>query len=306
MKVLIIGSGSIAKRHQKALRKLKQSVEFYALRSQFGANRIPGLINLYDYADIPDDITFIIISNPTSLHHKTLKEVLQLKKPVFLEKPPFMCLEGIPDTLDMVKEIGISVYTAFNMRFHPVIQWAKKNIRPDEVLEIQSYCGSYLPDWRPQIDYQKNYSATAELGGGVHLDLIHELDYLHYLFGLPKAVHRFLSKVSDLEINSVDHAHYWLEYEKFGASVLLNYFRKTPKRTLEIVTCQSSITLDLLTSQISDSSGEIFFSAARDPQYTYDEQMKYYLNHLNSDKPMMNTLEEAIETLKICIAPNER
>ena len=46
-------------------------------------------------------------------------------------------------------------------------------------------CQSYLPDWRPSRDYKESYSASVEQGGVVR-DLVHEIDYCNYLFGLPK------------------------------------------------------------------------------------------------------------------------
>jgi len=101
--------------------------------------------------------------------------------------------------------------------------------------EVNVYCGSYLPEWRPGIDYKKSYSANPELGGGVHRDLIHELDYLYWLFGQPKAVNRFLRSQSSLAISSFDYANYLLDYDGFSANVILNYFRRDAKRSMELV-----------------------------------------------------------------------
>ena len=43
------------------------------------------------------------------------------------------------------------------------------------------------------------YSAHKDMGGGVSIDLIHEWDYLTYLFGMPSEIYSILDKVSDLE-----------------------------------------------------------------------------------------------------------
>lgn len=303
MKVLIIGLGSIAQKHLCALRKLDVTVNIYALRSAPGATKIKGIQNLYNYTSIPDDITFILISNPTSLHKQTIEKVLYLNKPIFLEKPPFMNLSGVSQLLEKIQQQKIKVYTAFNFRFHPLIKWTKQIIDPTEVLEVHAYCGSYLPSWRSQIDYRKNYSAIKALGGGVHLDLIHEIDYIRFLFGLPSKTDRLLRKVSGLEIDSIDSAFYWLHYQNFNVSVCLNYFRKSPKRTLEIVTKEHTLTLDFLKFEATNDDGKVLFSTVPDIQETYDQQMKYFITHLH--EPVMNSIDEAVETLKICIDSDE-
>ena len=43
--------------------------------------------------------------------------------------------------------------------------------------------GSYLPDWHPDENYSKSYAARNDLGGGVVLTCIHEIDYLYWIFG---------------------------------------------------------------------------------------------------------------------------
>jgi len=61
-----------------------------------------------------------------------------------------------------------------------------------------------LPDWRPWQDYSQSYSAKKELGGGVVLDLIHELDYSYWLFGEFYELKSFTGKVSNLKIETND------------------------------------------------------------------------------------------------------
>src|SRR5690606_19349874 len=133
-------------------------------------------------------------------------------------------------------------------------------IAGERVNEVNVYCGSYLPDWRPGVDFRKVYSANKELGGGVHIDLIHELDYVFWLWKEPRKTRAFFSNTSSLDISAFDYANYLWTYDGFSVSIVLNYYRRDPKRTLEIVTEQATYQVDLLNNTI-EKNGEIVFSS---------------------------------------------
>lgn len=301
MKVLIIGLGSIGKRHVGALRKLKPNCTIFALRSKKNALIQEGITNINNWEDSPNDLSFAIISNPTSKHYATISQCVHLNVPLFIEKPPLMSLNGAKELTEAINKNEIQTYTAFNMRFHPVIQWLKAKLPLDKVLEVSAYCGSYLPDWRTGTDYRSTYSARQELGGGVHLDLTHELDYIKWLFGAPQEIYAYTNKVSDLEIDSVDYAHYHFAYTSFNASISLNYYRRKPKRSLEIVMKDQTWQVDLLHNKVTNDNGEVLFHKIEDRQLMYDRQMDYFLAKLGSREPMMNNLEESFQTLSMAL-----
>lgn len=301
MKVLIIGLGSIALKHLSALKVLEPNSQVFALRSGKSKTEVAGVKNLYEWKEVPDDIDFILISNTTNEHYDTINKSLEFKVPLFIEKPPFENIEGVDKILKKAEKYGVRTYTAFNIRFHPVIKWLKENLADKRVLEVQAYCGSYLPEWRPGRDYREVYSAKRKLGGGVHLDLIHELDFLIWLFNKPEKINSFLSKVSPLETDSIDCAHYWLQYKEFNISILLNYYRRDAKRNIEIVMENETWTADLINSTIKNSNNKLIFQDHHSIIDTYLEQMKYFLNELNSEKNYMNHLAESINTLKYCL-----
>lgn len=300
--VLFVGLGSIGQRHLRVLRSIIPNINVFALRSTKSAPTLEGVSNCFDISEVPKDIDFVVISNPSSLHIDTIKMCLPLEKPIFLEKPPLTSLEGADELIQELDSRGIPTYTAFSFRFHELILWAKEHIALDEVLEVSSYGGSYLPDWRKGTDYRECYSAKAELGGGVHLDLIHELDYIHFLFGLPNNVQGLQRKISNLEINSIDYAHYHLEYDRFFATVKLNYFRRDAKRVFEVVTKDHSLTFDLIAGKIWKNQTELIFESQKTIADTYVDQMHYFLKAMKSGKPIMNSLEESVKTLKLALS----
>jgi len=302
MRVLIIGLGSIALRHISALRAHDPDVEIFALRSGTSSVQVSGVKDCLALSEVPRDIDFVLIANPTSEHKSTIKSMIGLAKPIFLEKPPISSLNGADELSGLIEDSGVLLYTAFNLRFHPVIQWAKVELDGQQVIEVSAYCGSYLPEWRKGVDYRQVYSSRADLGGGVHLDLIHELDYLTYLFGSPLSVQSRLGRFSQLEIDSVDSACYLLSYPEFTATLMLNYFRRTTKRTLEVVTNDGGYLIDLIRFKVFDLENKELFAAEPDVQHSYNAQMTYFIKLISGRANAMNGFDESVNTLKMALA----
>ena len=301
MRVLIIGLGSIAKKHIDALNSLRKDISYLALRSSKDSKSYQNVQNIYDLSEVKGPVDFCIISNPTQLHWDAINAAIELNIPLFIEKPSLMNLTGADELLEKIKSKNIQTHIAYNLRFHPVLNFLKENVNAKEVLEANIYCGSYLPDWRPNVDYRKVYSANQKLGGGVHLDLIHEIDYTTWLFGYPESSQSVRKKLSSLEIDSMDYAHYQLMYPNKAVSISLNYFRKAPKRELELVTTTGVIYADLLIQKVWNEKGETLFKSDSSILDTYSKQMEYFLGLLSTQEPSFSTFENSLENLKICL-----
>ncbi|MGY3795209.1 Gfo/Idh/MocA family protein [uncultured Aquimarina sp.] len=302
MKILIIGLGSIAQKHIRALRKLRPDAELYALRSLKTAQKQEGINDVYDINELEIGIIdFAIISNPTSIHLKTIKSLIPFNTPLFIEKPLFS--EIGKDADQIIEEInnkGIITYVACNLRFLGCLQFIKEYLKNKRINEVNIYCGSYLPDWRVGRDYKTTYSANKELGGGVHIDLIHEIDYVYWMFGKPQRVSKVFSNHSSLEISAYDYANYILGYDNFNTSVILNYFRRDPKRTLEIVFEDETILVDIYKNKVYKNS-DIIFDSEKTIMDTYEYQLQFFMDHVLATKKQFNTVNEAYEILKICL-----
>lgn len=302
MIVLIVGLGSIAKKHIKALKEISKNTDFFALRHKKSNESFSNNITfLYSHKDLFNyKFDFAIISNPTIFHKDTIKSLIDLKIPLFIEKPLHSDL-NIADVIQEIRSKSIPTYVACNLRFYDCIKYVRDHIhnKKTRINEVNAYCGSYLPDWRPDIDYKKVYSAQKTLGGGVHLDLIHELDYIFWLFGSPKRIDKVLRSNSSLEIDSIDYANYVLHYPEFCASIILNYFRRDYKRSFEIIFDDESWLIDLKSNTIYIDDKVIFQS---DQTFidTYKAQLEYFIANLNNDN-IMNSIEESYEVLKICL-----
>jgi predicted dehydrogenase len=302
MNILIIGMGSIARKHIVTIRKYRPEANIYAFRSSAVIESYLEVKNIYNI-DSSLKFDFVIISNPTWAHEKSILDSIELGCPMFIEKPVLSNLSNFAQIIKSISQNNIATYIACNLRFHPVIKYLKKYLQENEVVinEVNIYCGSYLPSWRPGRDYKTVYSSIPELGGGVHLDLIHELDYCIWLFGYPENTLVSMSNVSSLGIDSIDYAHYMMKYKKFMVAITLNYFRRDSKRYIELVFDNTTWNVDLLKCTITSSDNDVVFSEEFNIFQTYFDQMQYFINSIETKQKMMNDIEESIQILKICL-----
>jgi len=304
MNVLIVGLGSIARKHIAAFQSLNIDFKIYALRSNLNAAIEEGVENIYDLNDSEVIFDFAIISNPTHLHYQFIEKLALRGIPLFIEKPAVHNLENVNKLVEIIEEKQLVTYVACNLRFHPCITFLKNKMDTERlrINELNVYCGSYLPDWRPEKDFRTIYSANAAMGGGVHLDLFHELDYTTWLFGLPSKSKSVLRNISSLEIDAIDYANYSFQYPTFTASIILNYYRRKPKRQIEIVLEEDTWTFDLIKNEIKNDDGEYLFQAVDfSVKDTYSLQLDYFIDCLKNKQEPMNSLKESIEILKICL-----
>lgn len=301
MNVLIVGLGSIAKKHIKAIMKIDSHANIYALRSQKNAVVFDSVVNIFKLDDVLK-FDFAIISNPTSKHIETIKSLLTLKIPLFIEKP--LCNKlGIDAILDAVEQQQIITYVGCNLRFLSSLNFIKRYIeqKKESLNEVNSYCGSYLPGWRKGVDYKNNYSALPELGGGVNLDLVHEIDYLFWIFGTPLKQNKYFSNKSSLKIASYDYANYLFEYKSFQVSVILNYYRRDAKRSFELLYEDETITLDILQNTVISSTKGLLYRGDDNIEISYFKQMSYFISCVNEKRQSFNTIKDAYEVLKMTI-----
>lgn len=306
MKIVFIGIGSIAKKHIKAIRKIEPQAEIFALRSSKDAAPYEDVKDFYEYEEIqgiaPD---FIIISNPTSKHFETIQKLLPYRIPLFIEKPVFAEL-GHDDVIKEIEDKHILTYVACDMRFMDCLTWLHQYIAEHKqdvrINEINVYCGSYLPEWRPGTDFRKCYSAIPELGGGVHIDLIHDVDYVYWIFGKPESHQALFRNVSSLNIKAYDYANFNLIYPEFCANVVLNYFRRDAKRYMEILFDDCTWTVDMMKNEITSSKGDTIYRSEQTGADEYEAQMRYFIDLVkNGETTSMNSASEAYDVLGICL-----
>ena len=304
MNILIVGLGSIARKHIEAIQFLNFNATIYALRSTNNVVNEKGITNVFSLDNLDVTFDFAIISNSTHLHYKYIQILAEKNIPLFIEKPAVHSLDNIADLINLIESKNLMTYVACNLRFHPCITYLKNKLEKEflRINEVNVYCGSFLPDWRPQKDFRTIYSSNASMGGGVHLDLFHEFDYTTWMLGMPNKSNSIRRNVSSLVIDAVDYANYSLEYTNFTVNIVLNYYRIQTKRTIEIVSESQIIYVDLVKNIVSDENNQLLFELSNFKMInTYYDQMQYFINCLSRNSVPMNSLKESIEILKLVL-----
>lgn len=256
--IAFVGLGSIAKRHIKNVCDYitscgnTYSIDLY--RSNIGrpiSEEIRPLVTAsYLYSlDVQKDYDMVFITNPTSLHLEAAVKFRPHAKALFIEKPVFNGFDVDENVINTLDEIPS--YVACPLHYNPVLQYVKQNIALTKVIAVRAMSSSYLPDWRPGQDYRQTYSAHADQGGGVDIDLIHEWDYLTWVFGMPSTCKAIVGKYSALEIDSNDIALYVAKNDQMTFELHLDYFGRKTQRTLEIFTQDDTIQCDLIAGTIT-------------------------------------------------------
>lgn len=305
-KICIIGLGSIGSQHilnlVEVLQKRNKDFIIDLLRSGYGAEPDGKLAKwirniYYDAKTMPNDYDIAFITNPTSLHYGTIADFAWKSRNMFIEKPVFS--ESSVDLSFLNLRPTGTYYVACPLRHTKVIQYLKGYIQSTKVYSARVICSSYLPEWRPFTDYRKSYSAKREQGGGVSIDLIHEWDYLYYLFGKPRSVLNIRGTFSDLEITSDDLSVYIAEYDHMLVEVHLDYFGRVPVREIELYGPEDRIKGDLIHNQIQFLKiGQVV--EFEDSRRCYQmRELEYFFDILEGKAENHNDMTTALEVLKI-------
>jgi len=211
-RILIVGLGSIGQRHLRLARELFPTADIRVLRHQTGSV-VPDNAN-GSFRHLDEAIAFVpqiaIIASPATFHIATAQALAESGVHLLIEKPLSASLDGVAQLLLTCKQHCIVLLTGYNLRFLPSLQIFRDRLKEGvigKVLSVRCEIGQYLPSWRSNSDYRQSVSARHELGGGVLLELSHELDYLQWIFGEVEWLKSTLSRQSSLEIDVEDTAH---------------------------------------------------------------------------------------------------
>ena len=242
-KILICGLGSIGRRYLRIINQNFPDIKIAAMRSGYGSNcKEIKLVdhqtyNLRESIDWEPDAA--IISSPANLHVEQAIALGESRVPCLIEKP----IGSGDESFEKWKKVLhlsnlVPMLIGYVHRHDPCVTLIKKKLEENllgKVIEADFYCSSWLPKWRPEIDYLKSVSAKKELGGGVLLELSHEIDLANMLLGPIKLKYANLKPSGLLPIDVEDRA-YLIAENSNGVliSIRLNFCSEPSTRKVTI------------------------------------------------------------------------
>lgn len=312
MNILVVGGGSIGEKHLRCFLKVdgvKVSVcepndtKLKILNEKYKVDK-----SCRDFNDVDFNyFSGVVIATPPNLHIPMALKSARGGCHLLIEKPLSLNLKGIRQLQEVVKSKRLICGVAYVLRYFSCLNKVKTLISKDSIgriLSVRAKGGQFFPGARP--DYKNIYFAKKEMGGGAILDYSHEPNYLLWLLGKVDEVSCFYDTLS-LDIETEDIAVMLLRFNKLIlGDVHINCFQKDNTRTLELVGDKGTITCDLIKGRVGLYIGNKGNWQYSDYPYKRDDnyirQAKNFINVIKGKEKIRTSLEESIETLKVCLS----
>jgi predicted dehydrogenase len=306
-RILVIGFGSIGRRHFENLKTLGYKKVFVFDTDKKKVKSQKQKIKSLDKRTLENfDVAFIC--NPNSKHIETALKCAEAGLHIFIEKSLSYNLNGVTRLKFLCEKNKLINMVACNMRFHPAFQTIRKYIENGKLGRIHSIShkfGHFLPYWRPGTDYRKNYAAKKGMGGGIVLDDVHEFDLLFWLNNFSPVLKSFIIKSNSgvLEIETEDQAKAIFKF-KSGVlgSVSCDYLSKKYVRRCFIVGERGNLNWEwnenIVWLENEKGRKKILSTKNYDFNRMYIEEIKYFMESVAKKRETFNNVKTAESVLK--------
>lgn len=262
MRVAVVGRGSAAARTVRILRDIGISDILNVASRPLEGCEHNHVTTVHGVSQDTSDWVFDCAPASTRLDHARIFSGNGL--PTIFEKPIAVSSGEGRKVLDLYLQRGVPMKVGYNLRKLRAFDYVRSILRDGTLGAITSAevsVGQYLPDWRPDRDYRSTVSAqSAFSGGGVLLELSHEINYAIGLWGTVRSVTGQTGFSSELEIDAEDRAEGTLSFGSGeGAqevSIELDFLRRTPERWCHIVGRDGALRWNLLSNEVTVKSAQ--------------------------------------------------
>jgi predicted dehydrogenase len=223
-RVGVIGCGAIFERHVESI----ENNDNFVLSAVCDTNK-RRLIFLSDSCRVPgyksykkmiqeEDLNFIIIATPNSLHYEQALHCLKNKCDILLEKPAVLDPKQIKKLKAAAIENKTKAYVVLQVRLNPVIQKIKELLDKNILGKVRGV--GLIQRWQRPEEYFDNWRGEKFIGGGtLHECGIHYIDIMCYLFGKPQVVSATSYNTKHKNVDVEDTVYSLLDFGDYGATM---------------------------------------------------------------------------------------
>lgn len=301
--ILVVGAGSIGKRHLKNLFSMGFK-NLYVFRHKSNENLI---IDNLEFPVINEWKTLkknqfyaIFICTPTIFHLEQAIDSIKINAHVFIEKPLASSVIGLSYLKTMVSKTKKTVFIAYMLRFHPLIIRIKGLVESGDFGNLISFTtkwGEYLPNWHPWENYSTSYASRKDLGGGVALTLSHDIDIVNWITGSPLIkTYQIKNFNSGLNIDVEGGTDILYQYENgVTGHSHLNYYSINNERYMEFIFESANVRFDYYNSSLTiDAKGltEVQKAENFDRNQLFVDELKFFF-----EKCITNSFDESLKSI---------
>ena len=206
--ICVVGLGNISTRHRKNIRKVfKNSYIIGLSSSQRNIADLPHECDLVVQSlkeVLEYNIQLAIIASPATMHYGHAHFFISNNIPTLIEKPIAASLTDAHKIQASAYKYKTPVAVGYCLRYMPSARIVKETIKNSligDIYNIHICAGEHLDFWRKNKDYRESVSALKKLGGGVLLELSHEIDYLCWLIEDVKFQSSYIRNSNYLDID---------------------------------------------------------------------------------------------------------
>ncbi len=283
---IVIGGGSIGRRHTQNLQQL--GVDVFVVDPAVEVRKeLVADLGVETFAELSVGLDsknpeIAIVCTPNRFHVPNAREAARAGCHLFIEKPLSHNMVGVADLEKTIAEQNLRSLVGCNLRFHPEIRKIRELLQDDvigSIVAARIEGGSYLPDWFPESDYRQSYSAREDLGGGVILDYIHEINYGRWLLGEFETVSAMAGQQSQLDIETNDIAGILARTsEGTVCEFHLDYVQREYSRSCHIIGEKGTIRWSWSDEQVE------WYVAEEDSWYSFKRPNDWTMNEMYLDE----------------------
>jgi predicted dehydrogenase len=316
-RILIVGCGSIGKRHSRILHQL--GIKSIAL-CDTDQRRIAEIeqeiqpleryLSFHDALEHPFDAVFIC--TPPKLHVEQAFQALRNGCDLFIEKPLSITMDKLADLEKERSLSGRQVMVGLCFRYHQGVQTVKSILdsgKYGRLLSVKASIGEYLADCRPGVDYRELFVTDKDIG--VTLDLCHETDFVQWIAQSRAAkIMAFTGKISDLDMEGDDLAEMIMVLDnQVVVSIHLDFFQRARRRISEYYCTNGSIFMDMTDwnlckiraySAVTDHWEDIQIPMSRDNMFR--DMDRSFLDCIQTRQPPSIDLDDGIHLIRVMLA----